>query len=83
MADATSITERNYVRDDVETFLHNLLMAANFNAPSAERELVFIAITNKCAKQSESGNITCNPSDVVAQPALLKILEESTVKEWY
>lgn len=42
MADATSLTQAGYVGDDVESLLHKLLVAADFDPDRAAQGILFI-----------------------------------------
>ena len=42
MADATTLTQAGYVGEDVESMLHKLLAAANYNVAAAQRGIIYI-----------------------------------------
>lgn len=42
MADATTLTQAGYVGEDVESMLHKLLAAANYNVQAAQRGIIYI-----------------------------------------
>ena len=79
IADATVLTEAGYVGEDVESILSRLLQAADYNAQSAERGIVFIDEIDKIARKSDNPSITRDVSGEGVQQALLKLLEGATV----
>ena len=42
IADATTLTQAGYVGEDVESMLHKLLAAANYNVTAAQRGIIYI-----------------------------------------
>lgn len=75
IADATTLTEAGYVGEDVESVLHKLLLAADFDIEQAQRGIVFI---DEIDKISRSTGGTSNRKDVggeSVQQALLKMIE--------
>lgn len=51
IADATTLTQAGYVGEDVESMLHKLLAAANYNVQAAQRGIIYI---------DEVGRMCCN-----------------------
>lgn len=79
IADATVLTEAGYVGEDVESILSRLLQAADYNAKSAEKGIIFIDEIDKIARKSDNPSITRDVSGEGVQQALLKLLEGTEV----
>ncbi|KAK4049831.1 ATP-binding protein [Microbotryomycetes sp. JL201] len=76
--EATGMTMAGYVGEDVETCIHRLLVAADWNVDKANRGIVFIDEVDKLAR-SVSASHSKDVSGEGVQQALLKILEGTIV----
>lgn len=80
MADATTLTEKGYVGNDVESVLTTLVQNANGDIKKAERGIVYIDEIDKLSKRGKSSleGASCGREGV--QQALLKMIEGSIVE---
>jgi ATP-dependent Clp protease ATP-binding subunit ClpX len=75
IGDATTLTEAGYVGEDVENLILKLVMAADYDIPSAERGIIYIDEIDKIGKTSQNVSITRDVSGEGVQQAMLKLLE--------
>lgn len=80
MADATTLTEKGYVGNDVESVLTTLVQNANGDIKKAERGIIYIDEIDKLSKRGKSSleGVSCGREGV--QQALLKMIEGSIVE---
>src|SRR5699024_11757017 len=58
IADATSLTEADYVGDDVENILLRLIQAADFDVEDAEQGIIYVYELDIIQHKSENTSIT-------------------------
>src|SRR5581483_10214983 len=75
IGDATTLTEAGYVGEDVENLILKLVMAADYDIPSAERGIIYIDELDTIGKTNQNVSITRDVSGEGVQQALLKLLE--------
>src|SRR6202008_4482110 len=73
IGDATTLTEAGYVGEDVENLILKLVMAADYDIPSAERGIIYIDEIDKIGKTNQNVSITRDGSCVRGPQALLKL----------
>ncbi len=78
ITDATTLTEADYIGDDVESVLSKLLAAADNDVEKAEKGIVFIDEIDKIAKKQNSNSRDVSGESV--QQGLLKLLEGAEVE---
>ena len=78
IADATSLTEAEYIGDDIESVISKLLAAADNDVERAEQGIVFIDEIDKLAKKKNTNQRDVSGESV--QQGLLKLLEGSEVE---
>src|SRR5262249_48930638 len=80
MADAATLTEADYVGEDVESLLLKLVQAADYNVEHAQRGIVYIDNIDTIARKSETSHKgSRDASGKGVQQALLKIIEGGIV----
>lgn len=77
--DATTLTAHGYIGEDVESCLHQLLAAANYDQKAAEEGIVFIDEIDKLARGQE-GSAENGIATVRVQQSLLKMMEGGKIK---
>ncbi len=77
--DATALTEAGYVGDNVESILHKLLQAAEYDVEKAEWGMVFLDEVDKKGKKGGPATATRDVSGEGVQQALLKLIEGTKV----
>ncbi len=75
IADATSLTEKGYIGDDMESVILKLLQATNFDVGRAEMGIVYIDEIDKISKKSSSSSSGRDISGEGVQQGLLKLVE--------
>ena len=79
IADATTLTKKGYVGDDVESMLLKLLRNANGNVSLAEKGIIYLDECDKLASKEADGVASNYIGGQSVQQSLLKIIEGSKV----
>lgn len=79
IADATTLTKKGYVGDDVESILLKLLRNANGNVSLAEKGIIYLDECDKLASKEADGVASNYIGGQSVQQSLLKIIEGSKV----
>lgn len=77
MTDATNLTTRGYVGEDVESVVARLLSSVNYDVSAAQKGIIFIDEIDKLGK---SQNADSGVNTTAVQQELLKIIEGSNIK---
>lgn len=80
IADMSLVTASGYVGQDVESFLQQLVIAADNDIAKAQHGIVMLDEVDKIAKRNLTSSAEKDPSGEGVQQCLLKILEGSKVK---
>ena len=78
ITDATSLTEADYIGDDIESVVSKLLAAADNDVERAEQGIIFIDEIDKIAKKHNTNQRDVSGESV--QQGMLKLLEGSEVE---
>lgn len=78
MCDCTALTQAGYIGEDVESSVHRLLTAADYDPAKAENGIIFFDETDKIATAKVAHGKDVSGEGV--QQALLKIVEGTTLQ---
>ena len=75
IADATALTEADYVGENVENILLKLIQTTDYDVKKAKTRIIYIDEVDKIARKADNPSITRDVSGEGVQQALLKIME--------
>ncbi|KAI8075262.1 P-loop containing nucleoside triphosphate hydrolase protein [Gongronella butleri] len=77
--DATPLTQAGYVGEDVESVIHRLLQACDYDVKRAETGIVFIDEIDKISRRTDAASGSRDVSGEGVQQSLLRMLEGTVV----
>ncbi|ORX43471.1 ClpX, ATPase regulatory subunit [Hesseltinella vesiculosa] len=77
--DATPLTQAGYVGEDVESVIHRLLQACDYDVKRAETGIVFIDEIDKISRRTDAATGSRDVSGEGVQQSLLRMLEGTVV----